>query len=497
MSSIKKNILTISEPSLDINDITIPDLDTIDISKEYGDKVPVIRINAYEFGQQDILKFSVNMHGFLPVLNLSVSDAQGMFKQRSYPRDGDLIELYIASPDDNVYKPIRCDFFINSVASKTNDVYRFDGVLYIPEIFKEDCKSYEEDSSFNHLLSTADELQIGFASNIENSNDIMKRINAFDTLEHFIKKTSMHSYKDEESFFDSYVDMYYYLNFVDVNAQFNSVDDELEESLMVSSENTAIYPDDNKNINQIDAPLILSNIYSFKGTRNYIKSYKLVNNTGVTNKKNGYTRVLQYYDFGDLTETNSIANYLSFEVNPLASNKIKDGSFTLNMTGARDNQQEEIIKYKFLGKHSGTTTFGNTHDNYKYAAIQNLHNIEEVNKISLIVELENANMALYKYQQVPVGIFIQDPTTVEEIRFDIEKLKEIDHNVSGDRQAAIDEYITMIEEDLKIYEDSEELRDSVLSGIYIIGNIEYKYRKGDKNMTQVLTLLRREWPVWI
>lgn len=508
MSAISKNILTINEPSLNIKEFKIPDIESpgkgrkdnkYPESREVGNQAPAIKVNDFYFSSENIIKFRLDQTGFLPTLTCLLKDSSGTFFQRHFPRVGNVLELYIASPDLDVYKPIRCSFYIDSVVAKDRFFHKFSCSLWVPELFSEVCKGYEDDTSFQHLLAISEELKIGFASNVEDTLDSQIRINPYNSYKRFINEITAHSYSNENSFFKSYIDLFYYLNFVDVNSQFNS-DKEAQPSLLQSVSNLANNPEVSKDENQIDFPLLLTNNSNFKGLRSFISSYTLVNSSGVATKTQGYYRKAQYYDYGNLSQQKSAVNYLSFDAKPLTTSILGEAEFNLDMANEREDQHEEIVKHKYLGKLNGKTTDGGTHDNYLFSVIHNALNMDHLTKLCLRVTLENANTALYKYQQIPVEIGIFSPEIIENIKIEVNELEKMDLNTYGDREGAIREYITLVKKDLKKSEEEHEfriLRDSILSGIYIIGNMEYSYAQGNETMTQTLTLFRREWPVFL
>jgi hypothetical protein len=56
------------------------------------------------------------MNGFLPVLKFSFTARDTVFLSASYPKDGDIVSVYIRSILE--YKPLRMDFNVLSVSSE-------------------------------------------------------------------------------------------------------------------------------------------------------------------------------------------------------------------------------------------------------------------------------------------------------------------------------------------------------------------------------------------
>lgn len=508
MGVLTNNILTIIEPTIELDTFDIPDIESgnqsgsttndrnksnnPNASRVAGGNYPAIRINEYDFNHNDIVFFNLDIGGsFLPELRVSVEDSKGVFNLSQYPKDGDTLSLYIRSADEEVYKSIRMDFDILNVdappvsdqsqsapADNESDptidpvVFSFECRVKIPGIFKEVCKSYGSNTLFNHLIDVADELKIGFASNVEDTDDEMSRIIAYDTIFKFITNNTKTSYKSDNHFFMSFIDAYYYLNFVDINNQLK-YDNNMEETLvsLTDSLNDQSKYTDAETIGE--GKLFLSNLQKgLQGTTRYVGAHSLQNNAAEVTLQNGYKKVLQYYDVNDTL-------YRQFDINPLISEDLPADLYPLR--GRSDeNRFKEEIKFKYLGKQSS-----NTHENYLFAQLHNHQNMMELDKLYMTVELETANMALYTMQKIPILIYETSEKRVNALNQREEKNRD-----SGQPRS----------NDLSDVGDTEGLAygspklNQFLTGTYVIGQIEYIYSRGNASIKQKLKLFRREWP---
>lgn len=511
MGAVTRNILTITEPSIKVDPFDIPDIESGQgngnndrksankdkLSKEVGDTYPAIRVNEYDFYKHEIVSFRLSLDSILPAMTVTVSDTKGYFNLSQYPKDGDVVQLFIRSKDEEVYKPIRMDFDIINVdgppvsnlantmdsptsGSKTSEEvnYTFECRAKIPGILAEDCFGYPEDTTFNHLEKLASELEIGFASNITDTNDRMPRICPFDTRFKFIKDYTSTAYLDDDSFFTSYIDLYYYLNFVNINEQLK-YDEEMEETLVSTIQDLTKEKEAEDN-NATDGKLFLTNLEKgSSGTNRYINSYTLINKAGLIVLKNGYARTIQYYDDDD-------KEYRSFKIEPSITENLPDDLYPLRGRNDEDRYLKQV-KYKYLGRQSSVDNKGNTHLNYQYSRINNYQNGQDINKLTLIVELQSANMTLYKFQKIPIIIYETDKK-----RQDIQEGRE--KNAADNGYERTDKN-KLEKGDSKTNNSNEPKLNKYLTGMYVIGNIEYSYNSNDQGISQKLTLLRREWPL--
>lgn len=509
MGAVTKNILTVTEPTIELDTFDIPDVEAGDgsrdknhdhLSKYTGDTYPAIRINEYDFGKQDIEYFKLSIRGFLPTLTVTIRDTRGVFSLSHYPKDGDVLSLYIRSKDEEVFKPIRSDFDIINVdgppvGNQTNRSYSmsteegglksagakftFECIMKVPNLLGETCQGFDEDTSFNHLEKMAEELKLGFASNVTDTSDKMVRFCPFDTRIKFIKDHTETAYKDDNSFFTSYIDPYYYLNFVDVNQQLQ-YDDNVEDSLATIVEDLTVDKGAKDAEPAFETKLYLTNLD--KGhvqTSKYVAGYNIVNNASEVSLKNGYKRIIQYYDDDD-------KEYRTFDIEALTGENLpKD----LNPLKNRNDKEGEDryknqVKYKYVGKQSSGEKDGNTHLNYLYSIINNYQNLQELNKMYIDVDLPTANMTLYRFQKVPLIIYETDAhkTTVMKQREDNNKEaggETRENEGTGDAE--------------NTGFNSPKV-NTFLTGVYVITGIDYIYSQSNQGIKQRVSLYRREWP---
>ena len=108
MSATEFNILTITEPAIELEPFEIADSESDpedgegpknlpESSTFMGDTYPAIRVNSYDFNKQDIAYFELELNDFIPRLRVTVEDNNGLFTVNSYPKDGDCLILIIKS----------------------------------------------------------------------------------------------------------------------------------------------------------------------------------------------------------------------------------------------------------------------------------------------------------------------------------------------------------------------------------------------------------------
>jgi len=407
MSAIQRNILTVLKPTIKLDELKIPDIESgTDNAKDgsikeplskFSNLIPLIRINEYDVQGDRLESFILDCTGFYPVCRFVFSDRDGLFTARHYPTDGDIIQLYIRSAgEETTFKPIRIDFTVINItpmgggyATPGPSKLMIDGRMKVPNLFTEKVE-YEDNTSWNALLNIAERLGLGFASNVEDTADKQIWTNPYDTSEKFIKDIVANSYLDDDSFFTSYIDPYYNLTVVEVNRLFDQ-DPELEASLQFQINAGDNMGAEGSGTSETEMPNFITNNFQFQGTARYVSLYQQINNSGEISKNNGYKRYTQYWDL-------EAKEFVSEFIDPLTTNTpgmIPATRGRVLADGEVEGPVKEQVKYKYLG-----TQGDNVHPNFSYSAILNFQNLAEMNKFGMTVELDTFNPAIWKYSRI-------------------------------------------------------------------------------------------------
>ncbi len=404
-------------------------------------------------------------------------DSTGFFQSRFFPKDGDIMQLNIRSQgEETTFKPIRIDFTITDVAPMgggTDEAvarFKVEGKMLVPNLFTEFNELYQG-TSWNSLLGLAENLQLGYASNVDDTADDMTWINPMDTRQKFIEDIVANSYLNDDNFFQAYIDPYYYLTMADINRLF-SQEGAVEASQTFSSNQLDAMGDGDGE--EKDFPNMLSNLVQMQGGARYISKKHMINNTGEIANANGYKRFAQWWNLND-------KNFISEFVDPITGNT----PGMIPMKGRKVGPQGEKItegiadtqnRYKYLGKQSD-----NVHDNYMYSIVQNYQNNEEIHKMGMVIELDTINPALIRYMRIYCHIVEYADATKDALT----DAREGDDGNPNPDQA---ERNTTAEEDAV----AEFVVNEFLSGFYVINGIEYIFRD-PLPIRMRLHLLRREF----
>jgi len=251
-------------------------------------------------------------------------------------------------------------------------------------------ESFNNTTSYGVMRKIAELSGLGFATNINDTNDAMTWINAGDKVVDFCKDVIKRSYRSDNSFIWGFIDFYYNLNFIDVQEQ---VDFDLSKQLGVVT----------GGINEIQKSLslaqssdenfvYLSNDEQDSKTPTYFETYKIFNSSTTKSIKQGYSNRVKFYDWEE-------KNLLIFNMGSISNDD--------NVILRSDDEDffKQNVNHFWEGKLSR-----NAHGNFYYSNIQNEININEIQKIGLDIVLPNPNFNLYKFMKVYILLINQGMT---------------------------------------------------------------------------------------
>ena len=230
-------IWNVFEPTIVLDEISLPESQgegrkTQRIEDIASVRYPLIKINDYFLGQEEIDSMTIDSNGKLPKITLTVSFRNELFLSKNMPKDGDIISVMIQSLSE-ILKPIRNDYVVTGVVPTRKSAdggsvsMTLFGRLFIPGWSSFLGDNAEKGTTMEVLKRAAQAIGLGFSTNEEETDDLQVWI-ACNTPAEFISSTVECSWKDENSFFDWWIDVYYNINFVNVQKQLLAEETEVD-----------------------------------------------------------------------------------------------------------------------------------------------------------------------------------------------------------------------------------------------------------------------------
>lgn len=485
MKRLNSNILNLFKPKIRLEEVLINDIEsgktgyTGDYlqSKLLGKAFPFVSINGITLSPEDILDIRISSSGFLPTISINFRDTSRILSETYFPVDGEVISIYLRSSGDEVtFNPIRLDFSTNSIMPLNFSYvrnYKVDGTLRIPQIWN-DVTDWRESSSIKTLIKIAQDLELGFSSNVEETNDIQTWICAKRSRYDWIKEITKRVYLNDQSFFDSWIDVYYNLNLVEMNRLFTHSED-LEQSKLIATGLGDIIK--GATVSSFTFPAVLTNLYQFRGSNKFFSNYSQFNNSASITEERGYYRYAKYWDYLN-------QEYVEDFVDPLTS---EDSAKMIKTKGRYIGPlNDRKIEFEFENRPKKYEWVGyqtpNTHLNYSFSKILNEQNLIDTRKIGIKINMSYINDSIYKGQRLYLAIYnygnsakdIANPSLKQD-----EKLTDLGKSYTAKRSEEVldgSEFVVF---------------NQALSGFYVVAGFDITWNPM-QGFQHTVSLIRRE-----
>ena len=456
---------------------------------------PVVKINGYIVSGTEIDSMVIDCTEFLPRITLQCTFVHQKFISQEMPKDGDIISIAIRNKSD-VLRSIRNDYVITAVVAQPNTTavagpttLTFFGILFIPLISSTKFNISYEGTSFNALKDLAEKTGLGFATNEdgEGTEDKQVWMSGFNTIVEYINQTALRSWKDDTSFYDVWIDIYYNLNFINLNKQLMSAENEVDLAAWINNVDKEYTYGSQPNA-AVDTAKVLSNYDGYKATSFFIDFWRPSNKaTNITYQVGTKLNCHLFEHNKNLYESEESTKYWNVPMEPVYDPDKVDKYILLRgrATQDADDRQEGTaranysypqiyvknpwmgIQYSISNPNEDNLQWdGNHHRNYIRAKIQNVINNKELEKLNVEVSVTGMNLNIIRGDKTPIALIQKD---------------RLENQIINKDSVGLD------------------VLDQFYSGWYLVKGFTLKYSgKNDNsimsNFSQTFILTRREWP---
>lgn len=211
--------------SLPTDDIVIrQDVDSNSefFEKNIGQLYPLIRIKEQTINFPEIVSFNLScgVGQFLPVVDITIDDAEFIFRESNFIQRGDILTIWVGNGQDTEHEVVKNNYYILDVSSTPGSQFvNLTCVLNVPELWKPHNRVFDLDT-VSILKKIAKECQLGFVSNIEESNDQMSWIQHTNTYS-FIQNIVAKSFVNSKTTITVFIDQFGNLNVMDLQVALN------------------------------------------------------------------------------------------------------------------------------------------------------------------------------------------------------------------------------------------------------------------------------------
>lgn len=395
-----KNTPTLNVPVIEF-DIQPSLRDQFQLTASRLGYLPIAYYQGMPIESGNIVYFKLESTEWLPKLTMTIKDWSSQMRSKLFALDNQNITIFI-NARENGLKDILMDFkIITYDYDPKQDLIFITGWPNVNGLYLEKTASYPKKTSFEVLEQLAKEYKLGFATNINNTNDKMTWINPGQLAEEFIIRTVHRSYVSDEAFMWSFLDVYYNINFIDVEIEMGT--DASKQVGVVSFGGMGTETDVAKG--PVEMILFYGKRIEGNATNMDILDYEIYNQSTFQSLAQGYRKEIEYFDRSGNWNNGRAGQFVQFTLNtnqnPTAAQEniiLKDLPTT--KTTDVDSFYKNNKKIHWLGKFDIT----NVHIDYNYAIQHNRFNLEELQKMYLVVTMQVPNFNLKRFMKVKIMI---------------------------------------------------------------------------------------------
>jgi hypothetical protein len=262
-------IMSVS-PELGGEDYTNHNISDIDQTKVFGIMSPLVQINSTVVDFNAIVNFELKSVGKMPTLTMLINDRNELINNIDKPGVDNEVRVQILPKFDNVYKKIDLTFFISNISVNGNYI-NLSCTYKLPKLVETRLESFGNISTYNLFRNIALKTQLGFQTNIADSEDLRyvycANTSYLDILDAEIARAdaSIH-------ILDWWIDFWNNINLVDIKERYNTVDNDEDMKIWIASQINDIGTDTGENAPML-MPAIINNHPGLNNTELYVKSY--------------------------------------------------------------------------------------------------------------------------------------------------------------------------------------------------------------------------------
>ena len=357
--------------------------------------MPTVYYYGIELAAQNIHKLILDNNKFLPLCYISYTDTYSLLHDIGFPADDAKITIIIPANDDalgNIFMEFKIrKYEVENIRNSEIKRINMWGICNINNLLISEYKSYNS-NSYDLFNMVAQNSGLGLMSNVDTSSDNMVWLNPSLNNYIFLQDVTRKSWCGESSFIWTFVDLFYNINYVDVE---KCLSDNIDNIAWI---NTNIF--DNKlipNTTQTHAIVspMLSNEPSMRGSNMFFTAEIILNQSTDISLKRGYKRNVYFYDIDGNWE-NKAGAYKIYGLDTITSPGTTNNSIILK----GEPGQLDFFNANNVNHYMDKIDTKNMYPDFLWAKLQNKENLYDLQKIVMKITLPIPNFNIKRYEKI-------------------------------------------------------------------------------------------------
>jgi len=252
-------------------------------TKVFGILMPIIALNDISVDWMDVITFALDGVEAIPMVKFEFKDRKGLLKQYSQPGNDNELRIQILPPVDNTYKKIDLTFLVTNI-NIDNGVVRGEATYKLSKFTDSQFKALGQLTTYDLFDKVSTETGLGFASNVEATEDQRYMSCQYESYKDLIKKEMPKSGSSEAHVFDWWIDFWNNLTLCDLYDRVNNEDSEDDMQIWtVLDPNSATIQDDPETVL---ATAYYTNHPDYEGSDLHVSDFEIENAPTTTGSGN-------------------------------------------------------------------------------------------------------------------------------------------------------------------------------------------------------------------
>jgi len=398
-----REILKIKDISVDMQGLTQEQKTS---KEEAVSSTPVVYYYNTMLPPQTIKRLTISSVGFLPTISMVYLDSMNIMHDIGFPGDNATITVVLPANHKqlaNIYMEFKIQTY--EVELKRGEFRQLilTGVCNVDKMLISEYKSFQDNTSYQVMAQMAQEGGLGFQSNVESSNDKMNWINPGLKNYAFLEDTANKSWVGEAGFIWSFVDLYYNLNYIDVERALSQDINEIKwlQSFFSQGQMATDEPPEN------DGVILpqLTNGHAVTGSNTHFTGEKIINNATKISLDRGYIRYVHYYDIDGKWDDRS-GSYKKYALDTITTPGTENISIYLKGEAGSTDFYNSNTSQHYVGR----LDTKNMYADFLWASMQNQENMQDIQKITMQIIIPVPNFNIKRFEKVLLKFVNNTPT---------------------------------------------------------------------------------------
>jgi len=364
------------------------------LMQKVASNAPTVYYYGFQLDHRNIRKLVIDNNKFMPLCYISYVDTQAVLHDIGFPADNARLTIILPSNHGslaNIFMEFKVQKYeVELIRGSNAKRINFWGICNVDNLLISEYKSYS-DTSYNVMNQVAQDSGLGFMSNVDGSNDNMKWLNPAMQGYQFLQDVTHKAWVGESGFIWSFLDLFYNLNYIDVE---HSLTQDISEIKWI---NTTVY--ENQRLGQQNSDLVtipfLTNEPSLRGNNCYFTAEKVLNQSTDISLKKGYLRNIFYYDV-DGNWSNKAGSLNIYGLDTITTKGTNNNAVFLKGEPGNTDFYSKNQSRHWLDKIDTANAF----PDFLWAKMQNKENVTDLQKIPLQIFLPVPNFNIRRFEKV-------------------------------------------------------------------------------------------------